>query len=324
MKKILCTLFCILECLFIMLSITSCQSSSVPKIPDELLDDEVYVWQDLCYQGGYFYYVNDKDDKKIFRKDPDGSYHCIADGKVFHTLNLNGGFVYSLADSSLGALTGGLWKISVNGESKEKILEDYLIKEYVISKDGKIYFLSSVSNEEEVYRLYKYFNGEVATVKLPYEDCDVDKLFLYENTVFCSLSHDKSGGIYSLDIDTGDFEEEFIFSKKYESWTPIKNGFALVNKTQGAETVTVVLNGKEKEIDSFEYDTVTDIGIFNEKLYVYLYDDDRLYMYDLNTNIKTPVEISESAFQILNINQNLYIHIYNEKDDKLNIVKIEM
>ncbi len=312
--------------IFVMLSITSCQNKTVPKISKQVFDDEVYVWQDLCYQGGYFYYINNKDDKKIFRKDPDGSYYCIAYGKVFHTLNLNGGFLYCLADSWLGAQVNGLWKISANGETKEKILEDYLIKEYVISKDGTIYFLSSVSQEEEIYGLYKYFNDEVLEVKLSWENsenCTIDRLVLYENTVFYSLSNMDSGTIYSLNTDTGDFREEFTFSEKYKFWLPINEGFALIDRTEGVETLTVILNGKEKEIDSFEYGTVTDVGILNGKLYVYLFGDDCLYMYDLTTNLKTTVEISETVFQILNIDEKLYIHTSNQKDNELNIIEIE-
>ncbi len=239
---------------------------------------------------------------------------------------MNGGFVYCLADSWLGAQVNGLWKISANGETKEKILEDYLIKEYIICKDGTIYFLSSISQEEEVYGLYKYFNDGVVAIKLPWEDgmnCTVDKLFLYENIVFYSISNMDSRIIYSLDTDTGNSREEFIFSEKYKFWLPINEGFALIDRTEGVETVTVILNGEEKEIDSFEYGTVTDVGILNGKLYVYLFGDGCLYMYDLTTNFKTTVEISETVFQILNIDEKLYIHTSNQKDNELNIIEIE-
>ncbi|MGM9681512.1 MAG: DUF5050 domain-containing protein [Eubacteriales bacterium] len=274
---------------------------------------QIILKQDVCQQGGYYYYTAHSDSKSIYRMDPDGNFYAIADKHIFHSIQVNGSYVYALEWGELGGYINGLWKVSVNGDSSTRILDDYFIDRYLVFRDAIYFTTACVVDNKQAF--YEYCDGEVRELTTSI----VDRFYVDDSFVYYSTGD----SLCRKNRDTLEFEFILNLPQNCTMWLPIDGGYLFVTESSlYTETLWIqIMNSPLKSLGVIQNDIVS-LGIIGEYIYVSCFDS-ILYLYNPETGENREFPVPENTSEVICSNGQLYARIYSEHTNELLLEKIE-
>lgn len=300
------------------LFLVSCKLSSIPPVQyDHSLDNEsqqlfgIYKKHGVCQNGGY-YYIAVIDKEGVYRLDPNGGYYRLTDNGYYHSLQAIGNYVYALEVGAWGGNKYGISRISMNGDSVEKLLDDTYIGRYVVYQNT-IYF-TQLQDGVSDGTVYAYTDGELTELPIT----GADYFYIYDGSLFYSNMQ----AVYKYDSVTRTSEMQIKLPENTDQWLPIENGFAVVIEDEGTNSVVYIENNCQPvEFFTASNDSIVDFGILKNCVFVRASSSNVLHLFNVNTQETTKQLISKDVYDVITNGDQLIVCVYEDNEEKLIVEK---
>lgn len=292
--------------------LVSCMKSSIPPVEyNPSLDNEsqqlfgYYQAWSVCQNGGYYYTAMEKG---VQRQDPDGGCYRIANNGYYHSLQVVENYVYALEKGPLGGYKCGISKISVNGDSLEKLLEDLIIGRYVVYHNT-IYFTELHDGETDGV-IYEYTDGKVTELPI----IGAEWFYVYNG----SLLYSDEQAIYKYDSVKQTKAKLIDLPENSDEWLPIQDGFAIAIEDEDTSAVVYLEDGMQP-VEFFPTcrDFIGDLGVIENCIFARASLGDTLYVYHIDTQETTQHTISPDVDSVICNGDQLIACFYDDRKNQL-------